>query len=144
MSPEKNTVGEVDKVDEVAPPTSSTSLPSPTSRRVSPTPHPRRTDRLRPLNVPRRVAVVLGVDGLPEEVGEMDEVHAPQSLPASSTWFTSPASRRVESIGEIWRIDDEWWRTPINRRYVEVTLEGGGHVVLYEDLNTNEWFMQKI
>ncbi|HEX9487391.1 MAG TPA: hypothetical protein VF976_10020 [Gemmatimonadales bacterium] len=51
--------------------------------------------------------------------------------------------KRVESIGETWRIDDEWWRLPIVRRYVEVILEGGGRVVLFEDLATGEWWMQK-
>ena len=52
------------------------------------------------------------------------------------------AERTVESILETWHIDDEWWREPISRRYVEVILEGGKHVVLYEDLNTGDWFMQ--
>jgi len=51
--------------------------------------------------------------------------------------------RRVETAGEIWCIDDEWWRQPISRRYIEVLLEGGGRVVLYEDLITGEWWMQK-
>jgi len=43
----------------------------------------------------------------------------------------------------MWRIDDEWWRQPIVRRYVEVILEGGGRVVLFEDPTTGEWWMQK-
>ena len=51
--------------------------------------------------------------------------------------------RAVESVGGIWRIDDEWWRAPIHRRYVEAILEGGKHVVLFEDLMTGEWWMQK-
>jgi hypothetical protein len=50
--------------------------------------------------------------------------------------------RRIEEIIEIWRIDDEWWRTPISRQYVDVVLEGGGHVVLFQDLTTGQWFMQ--
>ena len=50
--------------------------------------------------------------------------------------------KRVESYGENWRMDDEWWRQPIVRRYVEVVLEGGGRVVLFEDLITGEWFVQ--
>jgi len=49
----------------------------------------------------------------------------------------------VEAIGEIWRVDDEWWRQPISRRYFDVVLEGGGHVVLFEDLTTNQWWIQK-
>jgi len=48
----------------------------------------------------------------------------------------------VEVVGEVWRIDDEWWRRPISRRCIEVILEGGKHVVLFEDLTTGEWWMQ--
>jgi hypothetical protein len=51
--------------------------------------------------------------------------------------------RRVEAVVDEWRIDDEWWRTPIHRRYVEVVLEGGAHVVLFEDVMTGEWYLQK-
>jgi hypothetical protein len=60
---------------------------------------------------------------------------------------TSPTSRRgaaVASVGEIWRVDDEWWRAPIMRRYIEVMLEGGRHMMLFEDLATHEWFLQDI
>ena len=53
------------------------------------------------------------------------------------------AGKGVEEVVEEWRIDDEWWRTPIHRRYVEVVLEGGAHVVLFEDVITGEWFLQK-
>jgi len=80
-----------------------------------------RTDRLRAINTPRRVEVKLGATGLPVMVKR----------------------RAIESVGEIWRIDDEWWRAPIHRRYVEAILEGGKHVVLFEDLITGEWWMQK-
>jgi hypothetical protein len=55
----------------------------------------------------------------------------------------TPGGKRVEAIGESWRVEDEWWRQPISRRYVEVVLEGGGRVVLYEDLITGEWWVQQ-
>jgi hypothetical protein len=48
----------------------------------------------------------------------------------------------VEAVLEMWRIDDEWWRKLISRRYFAVMLEGGTRVVLFEDLFTHEWFMQ--
>jgi len=51
--------------------------------------------------------------------------------------------REVEEVGERWRIDDEWWRERIARRYVEVMLVGGGHVVVYEDLVNGGWFLQQ-
>ena len=84
-----------------------------------------RPDRLRALNVPQRVEV------------ELDE----RGVPA----FVKPETgngKRIESIGETWRIDDEWWRRPISRRHVEAILERGKRVVLFEDLMTAEWWMQ--
>ncbi|HUL49773.1 MAG TPA: hypothetical protein VLT79_07170 [Gemmatimonadales bacterium] len=51
-------------------------------------------------------------------------------------------TRFVEAVLECWRIDDEWWRKPISRTYYEVVLETGGRVVLFQDLTTNEWWMQ--
>ena len=83
------------------------------------------TDRLRALNVQQRAEVVLDERGMPTIVKR-----------------TAGNEKRIESVGEIWRIDDEWWRMPIVRRYVEVILEGGGRVVLFEDLMTGEWFAQ--
>ena len=83
-------------------------------------------DRLRALNVQQRVEV------------ELDERGAPIVVTRETG-----NGKRVESIGETWRIDDEWWRLPIVRRYVEVILEGGGRVVLFEDLSTGEWWIQK-
>lgn len=85
---------------------------------------PVRTHRLRPLNLPRAVSVDLNEDGLPVAI-------------------TRDGKRKeVEQIGEIWRVDDEWWRNPIARRYVEAILEGGRRLVVYEDQITGEWFVQ--
>ncbi len=88
---------------------------------------PIRVDRLREMNDPVKVLVVVDDEGLPVEVVEM----------------TERRGKRVEAIIETWRIDDEWWRHPISRHYVNVVLEDGGHVVLFEDLTTGEWFMQR-
>jgi hypothetical protein len=54
----------------------------------------------------------------------------------------APLSKAVETIIETWYVDDEWWRERIARRYVEVILEGGKHVVLYEDLTGSGWYLQ--
>ncbi len=82
-----------------------------------------RADRLRPLNQPYAIEV------------EVDERAQPLAI-------TAEKRRVVEEIIEMWRVDDEWWRDPVSRRYANVVLEGGAHVVLYEDMLTNEWFMQ--
>src|SRR6266576_4467084 len=86
-----------------------------------------KTDRLRALNAPHRVEVELDANGQP--IGIRDSKYETR--------------RPVEAIGEVWRIDDEWWRMPIRRRYVEAILEGGKRVVLFEDLTMGAWWMQK-
>jgi len=50
---------------------------------------------------------------------------------------------RVEAILESWRIDDEWWRQPISRSYLELLLAGGKRVVVFQDLLTGLWFIQQ-
>ena len=85
---------------------------------------PIRSHRLRPLNLPRSIGVELNKDDLPVTIA-----------------FAGKC-RQVEEIGEIWRIDDEWWRDQIARRYMEVMLVGGGHVMVYEDLIGGGGFMQ--
>jgi hypothetical protein len=89
-----------------------------------------RSDRLRALNVPRAIAVELDDTGLPARIRDGERALK------DTDW------RIVEGIGDTWRLDDEWWRRPIARRYVEVILEHGGRMVLYEDLVTGEWFGQ--
>jgi hypothetical protein len=78
------------------------------------------TDKLRSLNVPERIQVELE-NGRPKKVRRAT----------------------VEAVLECWRIDDEWWRQPISRRCYEVVLESGRRVVLFEDLLTGEWWVQK-
>jgi hypothetical protein len=56
---------------------------------------------------------------------------------------TDEHRRAVDTIGEVWRVDDEWWRQPISRRYFDIVLEGGKHVVLYQDLMTSRWWLQQ-
>ncbi len=91
--------------------------------------------------------------GLPvaiKELGEGEEVlvrsSGAGSCGAGRAVCGTPAVGRGKSVEEIiqtWRIDDEWWREPITRRYIEVVLKGGGHVVLFEDLHTGQWFAQR-
>ncbi len=50
--------------------------------------------------------------------------------------------RRVDHIREEWRIDDEWWRTPISRKYLRVVLDSGRLVTLYLDLEEKRWYLQ--
>ena len=88
---------------------------------------PLRVDRLRALNVPEPAVVVLA-NGEPTAVRRSKEKGGGQA---------------VEAVLDVWRVDDEWWRRTISRRYVEVLLESGKRVVLFEDLQTGEWFLHQ-
>jgi len=50
--------------------------------------------------------------------------------------------QRVRAIHETWRIDDEWWREEIARRYFAVELENGRRLTIYHDLVSGGWFAQ--
>ena len=99
---------------------------------VTPARAPLRTDRLRAVNEPKKAAVELDERGVPVSVRRSNCNNDGQEEQAAV----------VETVLEMWRIDDEWWRQLISRRYVAVILEGGARVVLFEDLTTHEWFMQ--
>lgn len=77
-----------------------------------------------PLNTPRPAAVEPGRHG----------------EPAAVIWRGS--YQRVAAIHDTWRIDDEWWRDEIARRYYVVELESGRRLTLYRDLMGDVWFVQ--
>jgi hypothetical protein len=87
---------------------------------------PLRTDRLRAVNEPQPVTVEFDESGV-MTVGRSD----------------GRSVGTVEAILESWRIDDEWWREPIARSYMELLLKGGKRIVIFQDLLTGLWFMQQ-
>ena len=93
---------------------------------VASTRTPLRTDRLRAVNEPQPVTVQL------DESGAMT-VGRPDGRTVG----------KVEAILESWRIDDEWWRETISRSYMELLLDGGKRLVVFQDLMTGLWYMQK-
>ena len=92
---------------------------------VTPPRTPLRADRLRAVNTPRPVSLELDASG-------------------SLVVVTATGGRtKIDVVLESWRIDDEWWRQPIARSYMNVLLEGGKRVVLFQDLITGLWFLQQ-
>ena len=82
-------------------------------------------DPIRPLNLPRPVQVTVDQQsGLPLALHERNR------------------RREVESIQDSWCVDDEWWRDPIRRRYVQVLLRDGAIRTLFHDRIANRWFEQ--
>jgi hypothetical protein len=82
-------------------------------------------DRVRPLNLPRPVQVTLDEQtGLPLTLRDRHRCH--------------PIARVQDS----WHIDDEWWREPIRRHYVQILLPSGALRTLFHDLLADRWFEQ--
>lgn len=48
----------------------------------------------------------------------------------------------IRAIHDTWRIDDEWWREEIARRYFAVELESGRRLTIYQDLISKAWYAQ--
>ncbi len=83
-----------------------------------------RTDTIKPVNLPELVKVDEDASGLPVAV----RLKRRQSIAA---------------VEDIWRIDDEWWRSePVSRLYYAVMLARGQRMVLYKDLVRGEWYRQ--
>ena len=78
-----------------------------------------------PLNVPRDTRVTADENGSPVSV------------------WTGSRQRRVVRVRNVWRIDDEWWRQEITRRYFELELSDGSVVTVFQDLISGNWSRQR-
>jgi hypothetical protein len=77
------------------------------------------------LNVPKEIHVMADEHGSPVFV-----------------WI-SGKQRRVVHIRNTWRIDDEWWRQEIARRYFDLELGNGSVTTVFQDLISGEWHQQR-
>lgn len=80
----------------------------------------------------------------------MIQLAAPQVINVTCDAHGTPvavARRRrwvkVVSERERWRIDEEWWRQPICRRYHVLALADGTLLTVYLDRSTRQWFVQR-
>ena len=76
-------------------------------------------------------------------------LNQPKPAAVEATSLGEPAAvvvqgrfQRVRTIRDTWRIDDEWWRDEIARRYFSIELENGRAMTLYHDLVGGGWFAQ--
>ena len=74
------------------------------------------------LGRPRAAEVTVGPKGVPVRVG----------------------ARSVEAVLEDWLVEDRWWsERPVRRRYFELVLAGGRDIVVFRDLTTGRWLIQR-
>ncbi len=98
---------------------------------------------IRSLNRPQELTVRTGEGsgrrpggGLPEQAPELF-AEKPISLRLHGRWF------EVESVEDIWRIDDEWWREEaVSRMYYRCAVDGGMSVTVFHDLINGKWYRQ--
>jgi len=91
----------------------------------------RKSTSLRPIGLPRGLFVREDRDGIP--------------LAVSRTDFRGHRGReaRVESVEEVWRLAEAWWREASQARtYYRVILEGGHPLTLFRDDSTGSWSEQ--
>ena len=49
----------------------------------------------------------------------------------------------VAEVVNTWRVETDWWRTPVGRDYVRCLLADGDCVDLYRDLETGVWHRER-
>lgn len=51
---------------------------------------------------------------------------------------------RVQRITKRWRVDQDWWRRRIWREYFKLSTATGLLVVIYRDLLSDRWYLQRL
>lgn len=68
----------------------------------------------------------------------------PVGVVTKDGWPTTVDGVSVETTREEWRIADQWWtHTPVRRRYFDLVLETGKHIVVFLDEEKGKWFTQR-
>ena len=55
--------------------------------------------------------------------------------------------RRKHAVAEItrrWRVKSDWWRDPVWRDYFKLTTETGLLLIIFHDLQADEWYLQRL
>jgi len=74
--------------------------------------------------------------------GQPIDVVQEEGRPASFSWRGQ--THRVAQITQQWRVDVDWWRGRRWRTYYKLTTDTGLLVVLFQDLGTHVWYLQRL
>jgi hypothetical protein len=62
--------------------------------------------------------------------------------PYAFTWLGR--THQVQGIAKRWRVDVDWWRDRVWREYFKLTTHTGLLVILYRDVLTDRWYLQRL
>lgn len=68
----------------------------------------------------------------------MDSTHAPVAFQWAGRWHT------VVCQANRWRVDVSWWGQHAQREYFKLVTDSGLLVVVYHDLHTHDWWLQRL
>jgi hypothetical protein len=93
-----------------------------------------------------RVTEILGVPTSEMATLALGDPIAVQSdglqTPRTFTW--QGQAHGVQAIAKRWRVDVDWWRVRVWREYFKLTTHTGLLVVIYRDLLTGRWYLQRL
>jgi hypothetical protein len=69
---------------------------------------------------------------------EYDDLLAPLAF----TWQARPY--RVQAVTKRWRLDQGWWQQRVWREYFKLTTTNGLLVIIYRDLLSGAWYLQRV
>jgi hypothetical protein len=65
-----------------------------------------------------------------------------EDLPQCFSW--KGTTHQVIFVAQRWRLDVEWWRIRLWRDYYKLTTDTGLLVVIYQNLLTDTWYLERI
>ena len=74
--------------------------------------------------------------------GQRIEVRCEQERPLSFHW--GRGENGIRDLSEHWRVRTAWWEMEIWCNYWEVTTNTGLLAVIYQDLLSNGWYLERI
>jgi hypothetical protein len=81
--------------------------------------------------------------------GSFKPVNLPESIIVEESPTGEPGAiktvrwQAVTAIEDIWRVDDEWWRSEaVSRLYYAIHFSSGRRLIIYKNLLTGQWYRQ--
>jgi hypothetical protein len=75
--------------------------------------------------------------------GELIAVEA-DSLRTPRAFIWQGRTHPVQAIAKRWRVDVDWWRVRVWREYFKLATGTGLLVVIYRDLLSGDWYLQRL